>query len=188
MTTLQMSQPGTPLAHALARNWWLILLRGLVAVLFGVLTFIWPIVSLLTLVTLYGAFALVDGVLALWAAISGGTPAPRWWLVVVGFFGIAAGLIALAAPGLTALVLLWCIAVWAIAIGVMQIIGAIRLRKEIDNEWLLAAAGLVSILFGLFLLFAPGAGVLGLLFMVGAFAIVDGVMLIGLAFRLKSHK
>jgi uncharacterized membrane protein HdeD (DUF308 family) len=190
MTNIHSVQPpfaGPLMVHALARNWWLILLRGIAAVIFGLLTFGWPGVTLVTLVLLYGAFALADGVLALIAAIMGGKPAPRWWLALVGLLGIVAGLIALALPGMTALVLLYCIAFWAIAIGVMQVFGAIRLRKEIDNEWMLIASGIISVVFGLILIVAPGAGALGLLFVIGVYAVIHGIMLITLAFRLRRH-
>lgn len=173
--------------HALARNWWLILLRGVAAIVFGVLTFIWPGVSLVTLVLLYGAYALADGVVALAAAIRGGSPAPRWWLVVVGLLGIAAGLLTLVVPGITALMLLFFIAFWSIAIGAMQIAGAIRLRKEIDNEWLLIASGVISILFGVVLLVQPGVGALGLVLVIGAFAFVHGIALVMFALKLKNH-
>jgi uncharacterized membrane protein HdeD (DUF308 family) len=178
---------GGLMLHGLARNWWLILLRGICAVVFGVLTFVWPGVTLITLVLLYGAFALVDGVLALAAAIMGGRPAPRWWLAVVGLLGIGAGLVTLFLPGMTAIVLLYFIAFWAIAIGVMQIVGAIRLRKEIDNEWWLVAAGVVSVLFGLLLIIQPGAGALALILTIGVFAVIEGIALIAFAFRLRRH-
>jgi uncharacterized membrane protein HdeD (DUF308 family) len=190
MASTQTIQPpvGGPLMlHALARNWWLILLRGIAAVIFGILTFIWPGITLLTLVLLYGAFAFVDGVLALWAAIAGGQAAPRWWLAIIGLLGIAVGLLTVMMPGVTALVLLLFIAAWSIIIGIMQIIGAIRLRKEIDHEWWLVASGALSVLFGLILVAVPGAGALGLLYVIGAYAIIYGVMLIALAFRLKKH-
>ena len=173
--------------HALARNWWLILLRGICAIIFGVLTFIWPGVTLVTLVLFYGAFALVDGVLALVAAIRGGAPAPRWWLAIVGLLGIAVGLITCFMPGITALVLLYFIAFWAIAIGVFQIVGAIRLRKEIDNEWWLVAAGVASVLFGLILVVQPGAGALGLLLVIGVYAILYGILLVSFSLRLRGH-
>src|SRR6516162_1041 len=126
-----VASPPVPglLLNALAKHWWLLLLRGICAILFGVLTFVWPGITLLTLVLLYGAYALADGVLALAEAIMGGAPAPRWWL--------ALGILTFAWPGITALVLLLFIAGWAIATGILQIVGAIRLRKEIDNEWLL---------------------------------------------------
>jgi uncharacterized membrane protein HdeD (DUF308 family) len=173
MTNIHSVRPalaGSLMVHTLAKNWWLILLRGIAAVIFGVLTFAWPGVTLLTLVLLYGAFALVDGALAL-----------------VGLLGLVAGLITLALPGITAVILLYCIAFWAIAIGVMQVAGAIRLRKEIDNEWLLVASGVISVLFGLILIVAPGAGVLGLLFVIGVYAVIHGIMLIMLAMRLRRN-
>ena len=178
---------GGVLLHALERNWWLILLRGVCAIIFGVLTFIWPGITLLTLVLFYGAYALIDGAIAIWAAIVGGEPAPRWWLLIVGLLGIAAGLVTLLMPGVTALVLLLFIAFWAILTGVMQIVGAIRLRKEIDNEWMLAAGGVLSVLFGIILIVQPGAGALGLLFVIGAYALIYGAILIGLALRLHNH-
>jgi uncharacterized membrane protein HdeD (DUF308 family) len=189
MANTQSIRPpvGGLLLHALAKNWWLLLLRGVCAVIFGLLAFAWPGVTLITLVLLYGIYALADGVLALGAAIMGGAPAPRWWLAVVGLLGVAAGLVTLMMPGITALVLLYFIAWWAIAIGVMQIVGAIRLRKEIDNEWMLIASGIVSVLFGLILILQPGAGALGLIFVIGTFAIIHGVILISFALRLRRH-
>lgn len=176
-----------PMIEALSRNWWLFLLRGCCAIVFGVLTFAWPGVTLVTLVLLYGAYALVDGIFALLAALMGNHPGPRWWLAIVGVLGIGAGLLTWFMPGLTAVILLFFIAFWAIALGAMQIAGAIRLRKEIDNEWMLIASGVISVLFGLFLLAQPAAGVLGVLLIIGAYAIVHGAALIALAFRLKSH-
>jgi uncharacterized membrane protein HdeD (DUF308 family) len=173
--------------HALKQNWWLILLRGICAVIFGLLTFVMPGITLLTLALVYGAYAIADGVLALVAAVKGGGTAPRWWLAVVGLLGIGAGAVAIVMPGLTALVLLYMIAVWAVAIGVMQVIGAIRLRREIENEWMLIGGGVLSVLFGLVLLIAPGAGALGLLLVIGAYAVIYGVTLIGFALRLRRH-
>jgi uncharacterized membrane protein HdeD (DUF308 family) len=176
-----------PMLHALAENWWLLLLRGLCAIIFGVLTLMWPGVTLITLVLFYGAFTLIDGVLAIIAAIKGGAPAPRWWLGVVGLLGILAGLLTFLWPGVTGLVLLFFIAGWAIAAGVIQIIGAIKLRKEIDDEWLLIAGGVISVLFGLVLLAQPSTGALAVAFVIGIFAIVQGVLLTSLSFRLRRH-
>lgn len=173
--------------HALARNWWLILLRGICAILFGVLTFLWPGLSLLTLVLLYGAFALADGVLSLAAAIAGDTATSRWWLAIVGLLGIAAGIVTFLWPGMTAIVLKVFIAFWAIAIGIMQIIGAIQLRKEIDNEWLLVAGGALSIAFGVILLVQPAVGALALAFTIGAYAILYGSLLVSFSLRLRNH-
>jgi uncharacterized membrane protein HdeD (DUF308 family) len=179
--------PGLML-HALAKNWWLLLLRGICAIVFGVLAFVWPGLTLLTLVLLYGAFAFADGVISLAAAIAGGTTTTsRWWLAVVGLLGIAAGVVTFLWPGMTALVLKLFIAFWAIAIGVMQIIGAIQLRKEIDNEWLLIAGGALSIAFGVILLVQPAVGALALAFAIGAFAILYGSLLVSFALRLRNH-
>jgi len=135
-----------------------LLLRVIAAIIFGVLAFAWPSITLLTLILFYGAFALVDGVLAVIAAITGGAPAPRWWLVIVCLLGTAAGLLTFLMPALSALVLLFFLAGWAIATGVFQIIGAIQLRKEIDNEWLLILGGIISVLFGIGVMLAQGAG------------------------------
>ena len=176
-----------PMLDDLARNWWVILLRGILALIFGVLTFVWPGITLAVLVALYGAFALVDGVLAIVAAIRGGAPAPRWWLALVGVFGIAAGVLTVLWPQITAVVLLMFIAAWAIAMGVMQIVGAIKLRNEIEGEWLLIASGVLSVLFGVMLVAWPGAGALAMVLVIGAFAIMFGILMIGFSLRLRRH-
>ena len=191
MSTMQVGRPpgmglGSAMVHALAKNWWMLLLRGVAAIIFGVLAFAWPGMTLLTLIMFYGAFALFDGVMAIIAAITGGAAASRWWLAAVGLLGIGTGLLMFMMPGLTALVLLYFIAGWAIATGALQIIGAIRLRKEIDGEWYLILGGALSVLFGVGVMMAPGAGALALLWVIGIYAVIMGVTLIGLAFRLKT--
>ena len=178
---------GSAMVHALAKNWWMLLLRGIAAIIFGVLALAWPGMTLVTLILFYGAYVLVDGVFAILAAITGGAPAPRWWLAIVGLLGIAAGLLTFLMPGVTALVLLYFIAGWAIATGVFQIIGAIKLRHEIDNEWLLILGGVISVLFGVAMFMAPGAGALALIWVIGTYAIIIGVLLVALSFRLKKH-
>src|SRR5262245_31030988 len=163
------SLPGRPVLHALAKCWWLLLLRGIAAVLFGLLAFIWPGLTLVTLVLLYGAFALVDGVISLVAAFTGSTKAgSTWWLVVVGLLGIAAGIVTFAWPGITAILLVLFIGAWALVHGIFEIIGAIKLRKEIDNEWMLILGG--AVLFGLIVLIAPGAGALGLIWAIASYS------------------
>lgn len=180
--------PGRPVLHALAKCWWLLLLRGIAAVLFGLLAFIWPGLTLVTLVLLYGAFALVDGVISLAAAFTGSTkPVPTWWLVVVGLLGIAAGMVTFAWPGITAILLVLFIGAWALVHGIFEIIGAIKLRKEIDNEWMLILGGALSVLFGLIVLIAPGAGALGLIWAIASYSIVFGILFIALALRLRKH-
>lgn len=190
MINVESARRGLPgLLGVLADHWWLFLLRGLAAIIFGVLAFVWPGITLLTLILFYGAFALVDGVFSLIAAIGGGAMrGPRWWLVLVGVIGIAIGILTFLWPGVTALVLLFFIAGWAIATGAFQIAGAIQLRKEIDNEWLLILSGALSVLFGIALLVAPGAGAIALLWVIAAYAIVYGVLLTGFAFRLRRHR
>jgi uncharacterized membrane protein HdeD (DUF308 family) len=174
---------------SLAKNWWLVLLRGLAGITFGVLAFAWPGLTLLVLVTLWGAYALADGVCALGAAIGGrGGVVPRWWLVVAGLLGIGAGLVAFFSPGMTALALITLIGAWAVVRGIVEIVGAVQLRKEIDNEWWLVASGALSVLFGLMVLAAPGEGALALLWVIGAYAVVFGVMLVGLSLRLRRHR
>jgi len=191
-TPIQPSPPSSllgPALRELAENWWLLLLRGIAAIAFGVLTFIWPDLSLLTLTYMWGIYAIADGVLALLAAIAGrdGEIAPRWWLAVVGIAGILAGLLTFVWPGMTALVLLMLIASWAIVIGVLQIWGAIRLRREIEGEWLLGLSGLLSIAFGIALIVRPGAGALAVVWLIGWFAILAGCVYVALAFWLKRH-
>ena len=177
----------SPLLHALAKNWWLLLLRGVAAILFGVLAFAWPSLTLFTLIILYGAYALTDGVFAVIAAITGGAPGERWWLAIAGILGICVGILTFMLPGMTALILLYTIAGWAIAVGVLQIIGAYRLRKEINNEWLLILIGVISVLFGASLVINPGGGALSLVWLIGTYAIIAGVLSVGLAFRFKKY-
>jgi uncharacterized membrane protein HdeD (DUF308 family) len=173
--------------NQLAKNWWLVLLRGLAAIAFGLIALASPGITLIALMVIYGAYALADGIVALIAACVGGAIAPRWWLVFIGLLGIAAGLYTLVYPGIAALVILNILAIWCIIRGVFEIVGAIRLRKEIDNEWMLAMSGILSVLVGIFLLARPVAGVVALIWALGIFGIVFGLLLIGFAFRLRKH-
>ena len=188
MASLAHAALASTIAAPLARHWWVFLIRGLVAIAFGLVAFFYPGITLVTLVLLYGAYALVDGVFAVVAAVRGKEGmGPRWWLALVGVLGIVAGLVTYLYPGLTTLVLLTVIGIWALLYGITEIIGAIRLRKEIDNEWLLMMHGALAVLFGLMVLFRPGAGALALVWLIASFAFASGVLLIALAFRLKSH-
>ena len=179
--------PATTGLRPLTRSWWLILLRGIASILFGIAAFVWPGLTVLALTLLYGAFAMADGILSLGAALtgSGERSIPTWWLVVIGLLGIAAGTVAFLWPGLTAFALVIMIGAWAVAIGVMQIIGAIWLRHEIEDEWLLIAAGILSVLFGAAVLLKPGAGALALAWAIGTFAILSGILLVAFALRIK---
>ena len=180
-----------PLLRAMAEHWWVFLIRGIAAIVFSVLAIAWPGLTILTLTLFWGAYALVDGVLALWAGISGKVAdrSSRWWLAIVGLLGVVAGLIALIAPGYTAAVLLITIAVWAIIVGVLQVVGAIRLRKEIDNEWMLGLSGVCAIIFGVLFFLSPAAGALTVVWMISLFALIFGVVSIMLALKLlERHK
>lgn len=178
-----LSGPGLNL---ITRNWWLVLLRGIVSILFGLLAFAWPRATILALTVLFGAYALADGILSLVVAITGSDrAAPAWWLALVGLLGIAAGLIAFFWPAKTAFALIIMIGVWALTIGIFEIFGAIRLRNEIDDEWWLITAGILSVLFGLSVLMAPAAGALAIVWLLAAYAILAGVLMVAFSFRLK---
>ena len=172
--------------HTLARNWWALALRGLVAVLFGLLTFFVPGITLVTLVLLFGVYALMDGLFNVIAFLR--VPAHYWALLIEGVIGIIAGILTFAWPAITAVALLYVIAFWAIFTGVFEIIAGIRLRKEITNEWLLLVQGALSLLFGILILFAPGVGALAIVLWIGAYACVFGIALLALAFRLRGHQ
>ena len=177
----------TMLEH-LGRNWGWIVLRGVAAVLFGVLAFVLPGITLAVLVIVWGAYALADGILSLIAAYRVRDQGkPFWSLVIVGLLGIAAGIVTFIWPGMTALLLLIFIAAWAIVMGIFQIIAAIRLRKEIQNEWLLGLSGVLSVLFGIIMFVQPGAGAIAVIWVIAAYAIVFGVLLIWLGLRLKKR-
>jgi len=186
-TNQNIMAEGRYVADLLTRNWWIMALRGLAAVLFGVLAFAWPGITLLTLVYLFSAYALVNGVLAL--VVSFNTPKGHHRsgsLMLEGLISIAAGVIAFLVPGITALAMVLVIAWWAIVTGVLEIVAAVRSRKVITNEWLLILSGIASLFIGFILLVQPGAGALALIWWIGAFALVFGVLLISLAFRMRN--
>ena len=170
-----------PIATALARNWWLLLIRGILAVLFGLMAFAWPALTLVTLVLLYGAFAFVDGLTAIWV----GASSRAWGVLFFGILGVIVGIYTFFYPGVTAIALLYLIAAWALVRGIFEIVTAIQLRKEISYEWALIVGGLISIIFGIVLIANPGAGALAMVVVIGAFALMFGVMMIVLAFRVR---
>lgn len=174
--------PASMLLGPIARNWRLILVRGLAAIVFGILCFVVPVISLLALVLLYGVYAIVDGI----SAMVWGSRAHWWSMVVVGAISVLSGLVAFFWPAITALALLYVIAAWAIVRGVAEIAAAIHLRRQMSNEWMLAGSGGLSILFGVLMALFPGAGALSLLWLIGLFAIVFGGLAVALALRLRS--
>jgi uncharacterized membrane protein HdeD (DUF308 family) len=172
----------------LARRWWMVVLRGVFAVLFGFLAIIWPGITVLVLVLLWGAYTLVDGITSVMLAVSDRT-APgdhRLMFGLLGLLGIAAGIITFVWPTITALILLLVIAFWAILAGVLQIATAIRLRKVITNEWFLALSGAVLVVLGILLVVQPTEGAVGLVIAIATFAIVWGVALILFGLRLRT--
>jgi len=175
--------------QTLARNWWAIVLRGIFAVLFGLGTFLWPGITLAILVLLYGGYLFIDGILAvLWALARRREGSFSWEVFLVGLASLAAGVLTLLWPGVTAIALLYLIAAWAIVRGIFEILAAFHLRRELTNEWLLALNGALSVLLGVVLIVAPGAGALAVLWLIGSFAIVVGILMIALGFRLKGLK
>jgi uncharacterized membrane protein HdeD (DUF308 family) len=175
------------LAHILSRNWWKLLLRGLAAIAFGILAWLLPGISLAALVLLFGIFVLADGILGVWMAIAGRKEYEDWWVLLLwGLVGIGAGMLTFVAPGITELALLFFIAVWAIATGILEIVAAIRLRREIKGEWMLILGGLLSVMFGVLLMAQPGAGALALIWMIGTYAVLFGIILGILAFKTRS--
>jgi uncharacterized membrane protein HdeD (DUF308 family) len=168
-----------------ARNWWVYVLRGIAAIAFGVLCWAVPGMVLLTLLLLFAAYAIVDGILAFVAAFSRTEKqGPRPLPVAYGFVSIGAGLIAAFYPGLTTLALLMLLAARAIITGALEIVAASHLQKEVEGEWLLVVSGGVSIAFGVLLFLFPGAGALGLILWIGAWAIILGALLIVLGIKL----
>ena len=173
---------------AMGPAWWLVLLRGIAAIVFGVLAWAWPGATLITLTLFWGAYALVDGIAALWSWWHArGSGKAMWQVVLIGLAGIAAGIFTFISPGITAIALLLLIAIWAVANGIFQIAAAIRLRKEIANEWLLILSGALSVVFGVLMIASPGAGAMAVLWVIGAFAVAYGVLLVLFAFKLKNH-
>jgi uncharacterized membrane protein HdeD (DUF308 family) len=164
------------------------LLRGVLAVLFGVGALVWPEITVLALVLVFGVYSLLDGILDVAMATAGkAMPGPnRLTLALMGMFGIAAGIVAFLWPDITAIALLWVIAAWAIATGILEILIAVRFRKEITNEWFWVLSGLLSLILGVVLVLQPAIGALGVVATIGIFSIAWGVMLIVFSFRVKN--
>ncbi len=171
----------------LSRYWWTLAIRGALAVLFGLAALIWPDITLRVLVWLFGFYAVVDGLLALAALLIGGRSVGgrRGSLIFEAVTGIAAGIFTFIWPGITALVLLYLIAAWAVVTGLLEIAAAVVLRRELRGEWLLALAGILSVVFGVLLAVRPGEGAIAIVSVIGVFAILFGVALLVLGFRLR---
>jgi len=172
----------------LARNWWAVALRGAAAIVFGLIALFSPAFMVLWLALLFGAYALVDGVFAVIAGIRAAERHERWWpFALEGLASILVGVIALVMPVAAAVALLYFVSAWAIVTGVLRISAAIRLRKEIRGEWMLILNGALSVLLGILIVARPGAGLITLVWVLGAYAMVYGIVLVGLGFKLRSH-
>lgn len=171
---------------AVAANWWVMFLRGIFAVLMGVLAVMWPGITLVSLLFVYGVFVIADGLTAIWIGVMARHERGFWWeMVVGGVIAILAGLVVALWPGMTAIIFVTIIGVFAIARGFVEIFAAIQLRKVIEDEWMLILSGVVSLLFGGMLIARPGEGAIAMVLLIGAFMIAVGIMTIGLALRLR---
>lgn len=164
-----------------ARHWWVLLARGSVSILFGIVALAWPGITLASLVFVYGAYCMADGLMAL----LGGYNMKFWQSLLVGVVSFGAGLATFFYPGLTALVLLYLIAGWAVVRGVFEILAAIEFRKIIEREWMLVLAGLASIAFGVLVMINPGAGALSILWIMGSYALIFGFLLVVTSFKVR---
>jgi uncharacterized membrane protein HdeD (DUF308 family) len=174
------------LIETLKRHWWVPVLRGIAAIVFGVIAFVYPGLTVAVLVLLFGAWVLVDGVFRIVGAIGHRASDPDWgWQLVIGILGIIIGFLTFHAPAITALALVIYIAAWALMIGATEIAVAFKLRREIKGEWFLILMGLLSIVFAIMLLWNPLPGAIALVWLIASYAIVFGILGIILGFRLR---
>jgi uncharacterized membrane protein HdeD (DUF308 family) len=168
------------------KHWWVFLLRGVLAILFGIICFAMPGMALTVLVALFAAFVLVDGVFTIVAAIKHRAEVKHWWAYLLeGLLGVGIGVATWFWPGITAMALLYLIAFWAIVTGIFEIVAAWKLREEIKGEWALGLAGVLSVVFGVLLIARPGAGALAVIWLIGVYAILFGILLIIVGFKVK---
>lgn len=174
-------------AQVVLRNWWMLALRGVLAIIFGLIVLFLPHIALLAFIIAFAVYAIVDGIATVVVAIRERETLSRWgWVLVEGALSIAAGILAFAYPGITALALLFIIAAYAVLTGIMEIVAAFSMREHVSHEWALVIAGALSIVFGIILFAHPGAGILAILWLVGIYSIVFGVLFIIRAFQLRS--
>ncbi|WP_326824821.1 HdeD family acid-resistance protein [Streptosporangium sp. NBC_01756] len=179
----EVPRTGEIAREGLSRTWWVHLVRGGCAILFGLLAVFWPAITVLALVIVFGAYAILNGVFAIFGS---GRSASRTWMIVYGVLSVLAGILAFVWPGMTALALLFVIASWAVVTGIVEIVAAIRLRKEMTGEWMFIVSGVLSVLFGILLFVWPASGALAVVWLIATMAIVYGVALVVLAFRVKA--
>jgi uncharacterized membrane protein HdeD (DUF308 family) len=183
------SVPGlSGVVNVIARNWWALLIRGIVAIIFGILAFIWPGATILAIGILFGAYAFVDGIFAIIATVRAAEAGERWWpFLIEGIVGILIAAITFYDIRITLLALYLTIAAWAFITGIFEIVAAVQLRKMIANEFWLILGGIASIAFGVLMVIFPLVGALALIWLIGSYAIIFGIIMIAFSFRLRSH-
>lgn len=176
------------MVHALARNWWALLIRGIAAMIFGILALVWPGAAIYAIGVLFGAYALVDGIFAIVAAVRAAEAHERWWpFVIEGIIGLVIGAIAFYDVAIVIAALFFTIAAWAVLTGILEIVAAIQLRKQLANEVWLILGGILSILFGALVWWRPLAGAVAVVWIIGIYAVVFGITMIAFSLRLRSH-
>lgn len=172
----------------LAAHWWLPVVRGAAAILFGLAALAWPNATVLVLILIFGAFAFVDGVFAIAAAVRFATQHERWAPILVeGIVGVLIGLLAYAVPALIALVFIYFVALWAIVTGIFELVAAFRIRRSLAGEVFMIAAGILSVLLGLVFFVVPGIGLVASAWVIGVYAIFFGALMVGFGLRLRAH-
>lgn len=170
----------------ISKNWWVMLLRELFAIVFGIITIVWPGLTLLGLIWLFGAYAIGDGAVEIWSGITNRGRHDRWWVeILIGLAGIVAGILVISWPGLSTLALMYLIAAWMVVMGVFQVIYAVRVRKEISNEVWIILSGVLSVALGLFFFAFPGDGAISLVWLIGIYAVFFGALLVLFSFRAR---
>jgi uncharacterized membrane protein HdeD (DUF308 family) len=172
--------------YSLTRNWWMVALRGTLAVIFGAIAFVWPGLTFEALVLLFGVYAFVDGVMVFAFGLMAASDHEQWWpLILSGVLGIGLGVLTFAKPGAVGLAIVWVIGFWAIVTGLLEIVAAIRLRDVISGEWLMGLSGALSIVFGVLVVAQPDSGAIALAYLFGFYAVLAGISQISLGFRLR---
>lgn len=174
--------------NAMTTSWWMLVIRGILAVLFGVLAIIVPGITLSLLVIMFGAYVLVEGAINIYIAFRTRQLYAHWWIgLLEGIAGVSVGILTFIWPGITGIILLYLIAAWAIITGILEIAVAVQLRKEIESEWMLGFTGVLSVLFGVLLLISPVSGAVAVSWLIGSYAFIFGISMVALGFRLREE-
>lgn len=183
---VQQREALASLAGAVQQGWWLFLLRGLAAVIFGILALVWPGLTLFVLIISFGVWIIFDGVVEIWNGFTNREGHDRWWVdILLGLAGIVAGILIISLPGITAVVAMYYIGAWMVVTGILQVIYAIKLREEISGEWFLILTGVLSVILGIIFFIFPGSGAVSLVWLIAIYAILVGIILIVFSFRAR---